>query len=91
MSVSFTWKIKTIERNVFRHGTSNDIATLDYVFPGREVSSDDIKILRAMHNASHSPHADQYDSLWKDIADKLEGLQGEDYDKRIELKIDTEF
>lgn len=86
MGVSFSWELKSSRRNLFRNGTSSDIDILDNTFPDREITSNDIRMLRAMHNASRSKA-----SLWNDIADKIEALQGDDYEKLITLKIDTEF
>lgn len=86
MSVSFIWTVKTNKRNSFRNGTSSDIGILDRTFPGREVTSADVRILNGMHSATGCK-----ESLWKDIADKIAALQGADYDKTVTLIIDTEF
>lgn len=86
MSVSFIWEIKTGKRNAFRHGTSSDVVTLDEMFPGREITSNDLRLLKGMHASTR-----QKESLWRDISDKLEAIQGDDYEKEVTLKIDTEF
>ncbi len=86
MSVSFIWELKTDKRNSFRNGTSSDIKALDEMFPQREITSNDVKLLRGMHASTNYK-----ESLWKDIADKLDAIQGEDYNKVVILKIDTEF
>jgi len=88
MSVSFTWQVVNPDkqRPTLNAGTSSDIAALDDIFPGRLVSTDHIPTLRAMARASGTTN-----SLWAAIADKLEGMQGSDYERKITLKIDTEF
>lgn len=88
MSVSFTWQVVNPDkqRPTLNAGTSSDIAALDATFPGRLVSTEHIVTLRAMARASGATN-----SLWEAIADKLEALQGSDYERKITLKIDTEF
>jgi hypothetical protein len=85
MSATFCWEVKKTTRNSFRWGTSSDQAALETIFGG-ECSTADIKTLRAMHAALRAES-----SLWSEIADKLEALQGDDYDKEVTLKIWTEY
>jgi hypothetical protein len=86
MSVSFVWNLKKHDRPSFRNGTSSDIGTLDRIFPGREISSKDIEKLRAMHEARRDG-----ESLWGEIADKLEAIRGDDYAREVIIEVDTEF
>ena len=88
MGVSFTWRlVETDRKPVLRGGSSSDIAVLDEMFPSRVISSDDIRLLRGMAKTSFSGS----NSLWGEIADKLEALQGDDYDKKIAIVIEPEF
>ena len=86
MSVSFCWEVvKPTVPKTFRHGTSNDIDPLDKTF-GRVITSKEIPMLRAMHRATRLDN-----SLWNDIADTLERLQGDDCSKDVSIKVWTEF
>ena len=85
MSATFCWEIKKTTRHSFRHGISSDANALQTIFGGA-CSTDDIKTLRAMHAALRAES-----SLWSEIADKLEALRGEDYDKEVTLNIWAEY
>lgn len=86
MGVSFMWEVVRPERGrCFHEGHSSDIAPLSETF-GDTVSTKDVSTLRAMHRARGSEK-----SLWSEMADTLERLQGDDYDKEITLKVWTEF
>lgn len=85
MSVSFLWELVEPERaKAFRSGTSSDMEPLEKTFGGT-VSTKDIPTLRAMHRASGLKV-----SLWSEIADTLERLQGEDEDA-VTINIWPEF
>lgn len=82
MSVSIHWIIKTEKQHPSFHcGTSSDLEVLKETFGG-ECSTDDIKTLRAMHRTSNLDK-----SLWSEIADKLESVQGSDYERKLTLEI----
>lgn len=86
MSASFLWEVVKPERaHSFGAGTSSDQPTLEEVF-GFTVSTKDIKKLRAMHLATH-----QKKSLWSEMADTLERLQGDDYEKEVTIKVWVEY
>ena len=85
MSVSFMWEVvKPSKAQSFPAGTSSDISTLAETF-GNEVSSDQIKTLRAMHRATGHQV-----SLWGYIAETLERLQGDSHDP-VSIRVWTEF
>lgn len=85
MSVSFMWEVVKPERaKAFCHGTSSDIETLRETF-GDTVTSSHIHTLRAMHRATQLK-----ESLWSEIADKLDSLQGDD-PTMVTIKVWTEF
>ncbi len=86
MSVNFCWETVRSSPRTFAHGTSSDIQALKDIAPDGVISTDDIKMLRAMHSAKG-----QKDSLWNDIADRLEGLLGDDYDQKISIRVWTAF
>lgn len=86
MSTSFCYQVvNPTALKSFAHGTSSDADALRNTF-GNLVSSKQIHILRAMHAATQ-----QKASLWSDIADKLEYLQGDDFDKEVQLKVWVEY
>lgn len=86
MSATFLYEIiNPAAAKSFAHGTSSDVEALTRVF-GNRVSTKDIPTLRAMHLATSLTH-----SLWNDIADTLERLQGDDYEKEVTLKIWVEY
>lgn len=84
MSVTFCYRVKRPEKGLsFSRGTSSDQEALDKVFSGT-VSTADIRILRAMAGAVRG------DSLWSEIADKLEAIQG-DSNESVTLEIWPEY
>lgn len=84
MSVSFMWElVKPKDPRSFRAGTSSDIGPLKETF-GDVVSTKDIPTLRAMHRSTHLAA-----SLWSEMADALESLQGEE--DEISIRVWTEF
>ena len=86
MSVSFYWEVvKPGQARAFNNGTSSDIAALLNTF-GQDICTTDIPKLRAMHAATHLNA-----SLWSDIADALERLQGDADDAEIKIRVWTEF
>ncbi len=86
MGVSFLWEVvKPTKANCFRCGLSSNEDVLKNTF-GATVSTKDIDMLRAMHRA-----VDNTDTLWGEIADTLERLQGDDYDKEVSLRIWTQY
>lgn len=85
MSVRFTYYNTTKTKPRFNYGTSSDIGIFKMNFPDKLVNSDDISKLRAMHSVTGLDS-----SLWSEIADKLEALQG-DTDHMVTLEIDWEF
>lgn len=94
MSVSFMWEVVKPDRaRKFGAGSSSDIDAFKDSF-GETVSTKDIPVLRAMHRATRA--TSHQTSLWSEIADTLERLQGDaelagDYDKEVTLKVWTEF
>lgn len=86
MSVSFCWETVRSSPRTFAHGTSSDMQALKQIAPDGVLSTDDIKMLRAMHAASG-----RTDSLWNDIASTLERLLGDDYDQKISIRVWTAF
>lgn len=68
----------------FGAGTSSDIDVLKNTF-GQTVSTDDINTLQAMHRAVH-----QERSLWGEIAETLNRLQGDDPSRHVTLEIWTD-
>jgi hypothetical protein len=86
MSVSFMWEVaKPTEARSFNAGTSLDESALRETF-GDTVSTKDIATLKAMHRATR-----QEKSLWSEMADTLERLRGEDYDKEVTIRVWTEY
>ena len=86
MSASFCWEvIKPTRAKTFTHGTSSDCEALESTFHG-DVSTKDLPVLRAMHRATHNK-----ESLWNDIANALERLQGEDYAHDVSIKVWVEY
>lgn len=86
MSVSFRWEVEKPERaRSFGAGTSSDESTFLDLFSGR-CSTEHIPMLKAMHLATK-----QSKSLWGEIADTLERLQGNDCEKSVTLRIWTEY
>ena len=82
MSVSFMWEVVKPERaRCFSAGTSSDSEALKETF-GNTISTDNIGVLRAMHRATGLEK-----SLWGEMADTLERLRGDDYDKTVTIKV----
>ena len=91
MSVSFRYEvINPTSARTFDAGVSSDAVVLEEVFGTLPVTmvQSHIPTLRAMHKATG-----QIKTLWSEIADVLERLQGEDYSTiRIEgIKIWAEY
>lgn len=86
MSVSFMWEIMKPERaRCFSSGTSSDSAALKETF-GSTISSDSIGVLNAMHRATWLDKL-----LWSEIAETLERLRGDDFDKTVTIKVWEEY
>lgn len=77
--------IKPDRARSFGAGTSSDIVTFRDIF-GDKVSTSDLNLLKAMHRASRLEK-----SLWSEIADTLDRLQGNDFEKVVTLKVWTEY
>lgn len=86
MSASFRYEvINPAKAKSFAHGTSSDVDAPNDIF-GKIISTKYVPVLRAMHKATHLS-----ESLWNDIADLLEHLQGNDYDKEVSIKVWVEY
>jgi len=86
MSASFCWEIvKPTRSKSFSCGTSSDVDALKKTF-GDQITNKDIQMLRAMHRATRAEK-----SLWGEIADTLERLEGGNYEQPVVLKIWVEY
>jgi hypothetical protein len=86
VSVNFCWDLVRTKHSTFEHGTSSDVPALEQIAPNGVLSTNDLQMLRAMHAATGRSN-----SLWSDIADKLEHLQDDDCNKTVSIKIWTEY
>lgn len=85
MSATFCYEvINPTGAKRFAHGTSSDERPLAGIFDG-VVSTNDLDKLRAMHLATHLS-----DSLWSDIAEVLERLQGDSIEE-FSIKVWAEY
>lgn len=86
MSVTYKWElIDGSKHKHFANGTSNDEEILAEFF-ANQPSTNDIRMLRAMAAAKGSSN-----NLWAEIADKLEQMQGDDYETLYQIKIWGEY
>lgn len=84
MSARFHWELLPLKQNktpIFGNGASSDAQILTECFPEWIVFHSDIRMLRAMHATTGLK-----ESLWAEIADKLEAL-GE----TAKLKVTVEY
>jgi hypothetical protein len=79
------WRDTSKDRT-FKTGSSDDVAALKSTF-GTQVSTDDINTLQAMHRACG--RRDQ--TLWGEIAETLNRLQGDDPERKVTLEIWPEY